>query len=94
MPKRIVVGGLLGLVLAIVGEILTVVTAGAIAFTQFTKIEIPGIIVIWAEQPGRARELVFNPDFVGMGVTGVVIIGLCILVTVYMVPRRTVPPAS
>ena len=88
MTKRLVLGSIAGLFLAVLGGILAVVGASIIAFAQDTRVDLLGVFAVWADYSGAGRGLAFDPDFVGMAVVAAVVVVLGALVAAYAVPRK------
>lgn len=66
MIRTAVLGGIVGLALGTFVTILTVVVASILAFTQWTRIEIPGIFTVWGDASEGSPGLAFQPNFVGL----------------------------
>ncbi len=88
MTKRLVIGSMIGLGIAVFGGIVAIVLASVVAFIQNSKISLLGVFTVWAEEAGGGRGLAFDPNFTGMLIVGAVVVVLCALLAAYLVPKR------
>lgn len=88
MTKRLVIGSMIGVGIAVFGGIVAVVLASIVAFTQDTRISLLGVFTVWAEESGGGRGLAFDPDFTGMLIVGAGVVIVCTLLAGYLVPKR------
>lgn len=90
MIRTAVLGGVVGFALGTFVTVLALVIASIVAFTQWTRIEIPGIFAVWGDSSEGSPGLAFEPNFVGMVLAVVVITLGCVALAIYARSRSTV----
>jgi hypothetical protein len=90
MTKALVLGAFVGLALGTFVTVLTVVASSVLAFVQGTRIDIPGIYSVWADDSVGAAGLAFMPNFAGMGLAVVAIMLICMAVAAFTRARTAV----
>lgn len=66
MIKALVIGAFVGLGLGTFVTVLVVVVSSIIAFVQDTRIDIPGVYTVWADDSAGSAGLAFLPNFAGI----------------------------
>lgn len=90
MTKALVLGGFVGLALGTFVTVLTVVVSSVLAFVQGSRIDIPGIYSVWADDSVGEAGLAFMPNFVGMALAVVAIMLICMVLAAFTRARTAV----
>lgn len=90
MTRTAVLGGIVGFALGTFVTILVLAVSSILAFTQSTRIEIPGVFLVWADSSTGSPGLAFEPNFVGIALMIVVITLGGVALAVYARSRAAV----
>lgn len=90
MIRTAVLGGIVGFALGTFVTMLALVVASILAFTQWTRIEIPGIFTVWGDSSEGSPGLAFQPNLIGMVLAIVVITLGCVALAIYARSRSAV----
>lgn len=83
MTKNLVLGAVVGLALGTFAAVLIAAVSSILAFTQATRIEVPGIFAVWADDSTGSPGLAFLPNFVGIVVFIIAVTLVCMGLALY-----------
>lgn len=90
MIKTLVIGAFVGLALGTFATVLVIVVSSIIAFVQETRIDIPGVYSVWADDSAGSAGLSFLPNFAGIALLVIAISLGCVVLAAFARTRAAV----